>query len=402
MRATALAGLALVLLATHATAQQTPYRAVVSDPEVKVRAVPGDRLDDTGTLPRGTVVTVEREEPNGWLAITAPYGSVSWIATQFIEDRAPDKATPKNVFVHAEEEGVTLAVGKAGEPQPLDIRRVKIPSGTGLLLIGPKVTFANKTWYPIAPPAGDVRYVPRTAVQFEKPAANNFVVRVNENVTPAPPAGSPPAPSAVGPIATVPGPGSDPAPAGGVVSSKPAVNHPLWVQAEAAERENRLVDAEKAYFDLAALMNGPGGDHDVANLCYTRIHALREKKRTGGTNTSAPSGGALPLKEDRGVRPGAPQALPPAAGSNTNAKTDGGEKQEWVGTLRVSALTLDGIDRKTYLLETAPGSVKGYVLAGPGVDLARHVGKRVSVSGVPQTRGGLSKPYVIATAVEGQ
>ena len=396
----ALVGLAVVLFASHATAQQTPYRAVVSDPEVKVRAVPSDRLDDTGTLTRGTVVTVEKEEPNGWLAITAPYGSVSWIATQFIEDKAPDKPTPKNVFVDAEGE-VTLAVGKAGEPQPLDIRRVKIPSGTGLMLIGPKVTFAGKTWYPIVPPAGDVRYIPRTAVQFEKPAANNFVVRVNENVTPAPSVGAPPS-IGVGPIATVPGPGSDPAPAGGVVSSKPAVNHPLWVQAEAAERENRLVDAEKAYFDLAALMNGPGGDHDVANLCYTRIHALRERKRTGGTTTK-PDTGSLP-KEDRGVRPGAPQALPPAAGSNTNTKTDpaGGEKQEWVGTLRISALTLDGIDRKTYLLETAPGSVKGYVLAGPGVDLARYVGRRVSVFGVPQTRSGLSKPYIVATAVEGQ
>ena len=402
MRTAALVGLAVVLFASHAAAQQTPYRAVVSDSEVKVRAVPSDRLDDTGTLPRGAVVVVEKEEPNGWLAITAPYGSVSWIATQFIEDPAPDKATPKNVFVHAEDE-VTLAVGKAGLAQPLDIRRVKIPSGTGLMLIGPKVTFANKTWYPVAPPAGDVRYIPKTAVQFEKPAANNFVVRVNESVSPVPPAASPSPSPSVGPIATVPGPGSDPAPAGGIVSSKPAVNHPLWQQAEAAERENRLADAEKAYFDLAALMNGPGGDHDIANLCYTRIHAIRERKRTGGTPPGT-TGGPLPAREDRGVRPGAPQALPPAAGSNTNAKTDAatGEKQEWVGTLRVSALTLDGIDRKTYLLETSPGVVKGYVLAGPGVDLARHVGKRVSVSGVPQTRGGLSKPYVVATAVEGQ
>ena len=28
-------------------------------------------------------------------------------------------------------------------------------------------------------------------------------------------------------------------------------------------------------------MNEPGGDHDIANLCYTRIHTLREKKRSG-------------------------------------------------------------------------------------------------------------------------
>jgi hypothetical protein len=403
MRFVAPVGLAAVLFASHATAQQTPYRAVVTDPEVKVRAAPSDRLDDTGTLPRGTVVVVEKEEANGWLAITAPYGSVSWIATQFIEDPAPDKPAPKNVFLHAGDDGeATLAVGKVGLAQPLDIRRVKIPNGTGLMLIGPKVTFANKTWYPIQPPAGDVRYIPRTAVQFEKPATNNFAVHVSESTTPVPPAVTP-APPGVGPIATIPGPGSTPAPAGGVVASKPAVNHPLWVQAETAERENRLADAEKAYFDLASLMNGPGGDIDVANLCYTRIHAIRERRRNAN---ATPTGAAPPPKEDRGVRPGAPQALPPVGGSNVSANTKpdatANDKQEWTGTLQLSALTLDGLDRKTYALETAPGAVKVYVLAGPGVDLARYVKKRVVVTGAPQTRQGLSKPYIIATAIEVQ
>ena len=57
---------------------------------------------------------------------------------------------------------------------------MKIPNGTTLLLLGPKVQFAGKTWYPVAPPAGDVRYLPRTAVQYEKPANNSFSVRVTE------------------------------------------------------------------------------------------------------------------------------------------------------------------------------------------------------------------------------
>ncbi|MBM3980293.1 MAG: SH3 domain-containing protein, partial [Planctomycetes bacterium] len=205
MRRAALVGLVVGLFAPHAPAQQPPYRAAVSDPEVKLRAGPSDAFPETGTLARGAVVIVEKEEPNGWLAVSAPYGSVSWIATQFIEDPAPDKATPKNVFVHAEDE-VTLAAGKAGLQQPLDIRRVKVPNGTGLLLLGPKVTFAGKTWYPVAPPAGDVRYLPRTAVQFEKPAPNNFVVRVTEPTAPNPPPAVSPAPGGGAPLATVPGP----------------------------------------------------------------------------------------------------------------------------------------------------------------------------------------------------
>jgi hypothetical protein len=405
MRSAALVGLTLVLFASRANAQQPPYRAVVTDPEVKVRSAPSDRLDETGTLLRGTVVIVEREEANGWLAITAPYGSVSWVSLQFINDPALDKKAPKNVYVDAED-GVTLAVGKAGLAQPLDIRRTKVPDGTILLVIGEKVTISGKSWYPVCPPAGDVRYVPKTAVQIERPVTNNVVVHVNENQTPLPPpAVAPPAVGAapgVGPIATVPGPGSSPAPAGGIVASKPAVNHPLWIQAEAAEREGRLADAEKAYFDLAALMNGQGGDRDVANLCYTRIHAIREKRRASNT-----TGAGQPVKDDRGVKPGAPQAVPVSTGSNTNTnpRPDGAPSndpsQDWIGpgTLRISALTLDGIDRKTYALETNPGTVKVYVLAGPGVDLSRYVNKRVNVLGTPQTRPGLSKQYVVAMDV---
>ena len=84
MRPAALAGLVLVLFASYASAQQQSYRAVVSDAEVKLRAGPSDAFPDTGTLPRGSVVIVEREENSGWLAIAAPHGSVSWIAAAFV------------------------------------------------------------------------------------------------------------------------------------------------------------------------------------------------------------------------------------------------------------------------------------------------------------------------------
>jgi hypothetical protein len=410
MRPAALVGLAALLAVSSArAADPTPYCAVVSDVEVKLRAGPGDGFPDTGTLPKGSYVIVEREENGGWLAVTAPYGSVSWIATQFIEDPAPDRLTPKNVIVHVDDE-VTLAAGKVGEAQPLDIRRVKVPNGTRLVLLGPKVTFAGKTWYPVSPPAGDVRYLPKTAVRYDKPAPNNFSVRVIENTSPPPGAASPAAPAtpAGGPLATVPGPGSTPAPAGGVVASKPAVNHPLWTQAETAEREGRFADAEKAYFDLAALMNGQGGDHDIANLCYTRIHALREKKRNArGPAASGTSGRPSvlqpPSKDERGVRAGAPQALPPVTPTNSNTGTSppaNGGKWTGPGTLRRSVLTPDGTGKPAYALEVAPGVVKAYVVAGPGVELDKLIGQRVDVYGVSKTISGLSKPFIVATAVE--
>jgi hypothetical protein len=409
MRHAVLAGLFVFTVAARASAADpAPYRAVVSDTEVKLRAGPSDSFPDTGTLARGAAVIVEREESGGWLAVTAPYGSVSWVAAQFIEDPAPDSPTPKNVVVHAEDE-ITVAAGKAGLAQPLDIRRVKVPNGTTLLVLGPKVKFAEKTWYPVAPPAGDVRYLPRTAVQYEKPTNMSFSVRVTEPAGPPLAVGPVPAPAATpagGPLVSVPGPGVTPV-AGGAAPppAKPAVNHPLWTQAETAEREGRLADAEKAYFDLAAQMNGTGGDHDIANLCYTRIHAIREKRRTAGAASTGSGGSATTLqpapKEDRGVRPGAPQALPTSAKPGTSTDTTDGRPQwQGIGTLRRSVLTPDGTGKPAYALETSPGVVKVYVMAGPGVELDKLVGKRVDVYGAPQTRSGLSKPYMVATAVE--
>jgi hypothetical protein len=394
MRPATLAGLIVLVSSAAASAQPAAYRAVVTDPEVKLRAGPSDQYPDTGTLSRGSVVIVEKEEANGWLAVAAPPGSVSWVATQFIKDPAPDRPTPKNVYVEEEVE-VTLAAGKAGLSQPLDIRRVKLPQGTQLMLIGPKVTYAGKTWYPVVPPAGDVRYLPKTAVRHEKPANDNFTVRVNEST--GTPAGTPP------PV----GPGTVRPAAGGAASlptgaSKPTVNHLLWAQAETAERDGRPDEAERLYFDLARQMNSPGGDHDIANLCYTRIHALREKRRGGSGNVTPPpargtSGTSTfpppPAKDDRGVKPGTPTPLPPGSGA-----ADARPQWSGPGTLRRSALTLDG--RSAYALEASPGVVRFYVIAGPGVDLEKHVGKRVDVYGVAQTRNGLSKPYIAATGIE--
>lgn len=397
----------LALLAAPALAEAQPYKAVVVDPEVTLRAGPSDQFPDTGTLKKGATLTVEKEAGNGWLEVSA-YGSVSWVTTQFIEDPAPEKAAPKNVFVHGEGE-VTLAAGKIGVDQPLDIRRVKVPNGTTLLVLGPKVTFNGKTWYMVQSPPGDVRYLPKSAVQLEKPATNNFTVRINETLTPLPAGASPSTSATPAGGTTATNTGSGVTPATGDPTSKPTVNHPLWAQAEAAERENRLADAVDLYFKLANEMQRPNGDYDLVNLCFTRVHAIRAKQRgTGSSGTGAPTStpnvlkppvrdevGARPVaKEDRGVKAGVPEALPPAA----NEKDD---RAEWqTGTLRRSNLTPDGPNRQLYMLEAPQGLVKMYVTAGPGVDLDRYLGKRVNVLGSTTSRTGLSKPYLVATDVE--
>jgi hypothetical protein len=394
MRRAAVVGLALLFAPLARAAEPVAFRGVVVTDEAKLRGGPSDNFPETGTLTRGTAVVVEREEPNGWLAVTAPKGSVSWVAAAFVEDLAPEKPTPKLAMVHSEGE-VTVASGKPGLAQPLDVRREKLPQGTMVMLIGPKVDFNGKKWYPIEPPAGDVRYLPKTAVQYDRPANTNaFSVRINENVSPLPVV--PASGSGSGtPGASLPGPARVQPDSG-----TPVVNHDLWIRAEAAERAGRTTEAERLYFELAGLMNREGGDNTIANLCYTRIHSLREKNRaastpTGGTTSSA--------KDDRGVRPGAPQAVPPSE-RPTRPAPDAGTaveaRPQWSGggTLRRSAITPNG--KTAYALETSPGVVKWYVTAGAGVDLERWLGKRVEVYGTPAKVDGLSKPLAAAVAVE--
>jgi hypothetical protein len=381
MRRALAAGFVLLALPHAALAQAGPYHATVGDAEVKLRAGPSDQFPETATLRPGSPLIVDHEEPNGWLAVTDPPGkqySMSWVLATFI-DFEITKPTPQPVMVHGD---TTLAAGQFGLQQPLHVRRTKLPVGTGLLVIGEKVKFEERWWYPVAPPAGDFRYLPKQAVKYDRPATTAFTVRETTPPPPAPATSLPPVTPGGG---TRPPVGVEPSgPA--ATAGKPAVQHPLWAQAEAAERDGRLDDAEKAFFQLAQVMNQPGGDHDIANLCYTRIHTLREKRRSArGVGNSAPrptTGGDPPARSG---------SLPPEPRE---------EGTRWTGPAKLVRSGLAPEGRKTYALVSDRGDTLWYVVAGPGVDLEKHVGTRVDVFGTASNYRGLSKPYMVASRVE--
>lgn len=378
----AFAGLFLAILPAAAAGQNAPYLATVADPEVLVRSGPSDKFPDSGTLKRGVPVIVDHEE-FGWLAIEAPKGSVSWVPIAFVEIDT-SRPLPQNAMVT---DDVTLASGKVGLAQPLtEIRKAKVPAGTALKVVGPKATFDNKQWYPVEPVYGDFRYIPKSSVKAGEPARTAFTVGESTPPGLTPIAAITPKTEATIPATAIPGAGTT-----------PAVNNDLWVKAEAAEREGRVDDAEKLYFQLARVMNEPGGDHDVANLCYTRIHAIREKKRS---NFVPPANvPATAPKTELPSRPDRPQLLPPSKNETPVSTGAGSDKGAWTGAGRlvISALQLDG--RTTYALETAPGISQIYVVAAPGVDLKPFKNRQVKVFGTTHTHANASKPYIIATEV---
>jgi hypothetical protein len=169
------------------------------------------------------------------------------------------------------------------------------------------------------------------------------------------------------------------------------IQHPLWIQAEAAEKDGRTSEAVKLYYQLAQQVNQQGGDYDIANMCYTRIHSIREKQKTtlAGTTTSAP----------RAV------LTDPAQQGKTSVMTaavGGNQRPDYVGTGRLTtstALQVDGY--KTYVLDNPPGTPIYYVIASPGVDLVRYIGKQINLYGTATTRKDVpNKPLVTATAAE--
>ncbi|WP_439632261.1 hypothetical protein [Gemmata sp.] len=406
MRPALLAGLVSLVAPTLAAAQAPagPYLATVADAGTKLRAGPSDKFPETATLPKGFPVVVDHDE-DGWLAVQDAPGrmnSVSWVQTQFINF---EKNAPLPQLVEVDEAGTTLRAGQIGLAQPLPVQKARVPGGTILTVIGKGIEFEGKTWYPVVPPPGDFRYLPKQAVSYDKPAAAAFTVRDSvpeKSLPPVVAAGATGASPTGGTGTSVLSP-----PSGGGAQGTPAgrsVQNPLWAQAEAAERDGRLDDAEKIYFQLARTMNEPGGDHDTANLCYTRIHAIRERKRTGGPYPSAVPPASPPTPSNSPVRP---TSLPPERPAPVTgvppapaAAEPRDERGKWTGPGRLvrSALAIDG--RRTYALETSPGVVSVYIVAGQGVDLERFANKKVDVYGASATRRDLSKPFVVATAAE--
>jgi hypothetical protein len=395
MRPAVLAGLTLAVLPAAAPGQNGPRYATVADAQVTLRAGPSPTYPETGTLTAGARVVVDHEDQNGWLAVVAPPGSVSWVPNSLIDFDA-GRGIPQQVTA---QEPVLLAPGRLGLAQPLaEVRKVKVPGGTILTVIGPAVTSDGRKWYPVAPPDEDYRYLPKTAVRIGGAANTSFTVGST----------APPGLTPVG--ATLPAAGLPPAVDTPGSPVRSGAGHPLWAQAEAAERAGRYDDAERLFFQVAR----ETPDTDLANRCFGRIHTLREKQRGLGT----PAGRPVPQDPAGGGRQ--PPDSPPASGGsrpppaqdppgrtatlmppvhNDRGPEPAGDRPGWSapGMLVKSGLALDG--RQTYALESSPGVVTAYAVPAPGVDLGRYVRQRVRVYGTSYTRRDLSKPYVVASDV---
>jgi hypothetical protein len=146
-----------VLLAAFSVgAEEFPYKAYLNANDVYVRSGPGKNYYPTDKLQRGAEVEVYRHDPGGWYAIRPPEDSYSWIAGRqlnILEDNLAEVIRPD----------VVAYVGSKFSDVH-DVRQVKLDQGELVEILGEKRFVspdngAAETWYKIAPPRGEFRWV---------------------------------------------------------------------------------------------------------------------------------------------------------------------------------------------------------------------------------------------------
>jgi len=146
-----------IVVTSVAQAEQTfPYKAYVASDEVYVRSGPGENYYPTDKLKEGQEVEIYRHDPGGWYAVRPPADSFSWVSGRYLQLDKDNLAT-------VTEDGVAARVGsrfsnirdviqvRLQRGEVVEVLDAKRPDG---LNAGP----AN-TWYKIAPPSGEFRWV---------------------------------------------------------------------------------------------------------------------------------------------------------------------------------------------------------------------------------------------------
>ena len=359
--------LAFTLSVGAAVAQTQSTVAVVKVGSVSVRCGPSEQMAVCGTLEQGAEVIAHHAEGTDWYAIQPPAGSLSWISQLNVElKRKPGEAAdtfPVDAVVNALDSGeVKIAAGMMGERKPLNVQRTKLPSGTLVRIVGPKVKIdgddSQTGWYPILPPRDDFRYVLKSALELAgRNEKINFVVKGQTDVKPSAPEGSP--------AAALPGP-TPPRSTTEITGDWP--NNQLWRDAERARADGNYAKAEELYLQLATASN-KAGDVKLANLCYERIHTVREQSRT-----KSMSGSLRPMDDPK---------TPPVVSVKSESKSVIGD-----GILRT--VRFEYQNRKVYALTGSKGEVRLYLIAD-GIELERYVGKWLEIAGTvayPKEFGG--------------
>jgi hypothetical protein len=375
--------LAVLWMPSSLHAQPGKYSAAIILDGIETRSGGSWQYLPTGKLKKGEQVIVHHED-GGWVAILPPAGAVSWVNHRFLGELDVNAQGKQNVLITADNTEVRLGSDKG---LPLAVTQVKLPRGTWVEIQGPKVQpQGDSIWYPIAPPEGEYRWLPKEALGPPAPLAPPpvFVKSTTPSTLDAPNGGRTPG--------SLTSNGSGP--------SAFAMQDPQWNKAEQAERAGDFATAEKLYSIIYRDLRQKNSDPERLLVCYNRIIKCQDRLRLD----PAPVRPTLPQSVVVGAQPAV--VLQPPNGSNSgltgsawpNTANSAPTKSTGVGNLRRAQFAIDG--KQAYAFENAGGQLTYYVTAGNGVSLDPYVNRRVELTGNVQVRGDIrGGEYMVVTQI---
>jgi len=327
--------LALMIMSvgSAANAQTTGYDAVIQKTVAEVRGGQSGVYPITVTLRQGTRVHVVREEL-GWLAISPPDGSTSWVMERVLDQQPIAGRRTPPLAILADNTDIMLGSSDRS-PQPCVINKVN--RGTMVVVVGEKavsdISGEKTTWWRIQPTAGEVRWISKDSI-------GNY-----QTTTPSP-TQSPPTMN---------------------ISQPPLPD--TWIRAELAERNGDIPQAISLYRQTANEQSRLGYT-DLANRANNRAETLSRQQPATTTATA------------RQVAP------PPPLNTGIGNWPAGVLMTSGPGTLRRSAFQIDG--QPAFVLEDSRGYPRIYVVAQPGLNLEPFVNRSVEMFGPITNRSELT------------
>lgn len=189
LRFTLLVSVGLVWAATAHAEQSFPYKAYVVNDEVYVRSGPGKNYYPTSKLKSGQEVEIHRHDPGGWYAIRPPEGSFAWVSGRYLQKKEKGLAVVT---------GDRVAARVGSELSDIrDVIQVRLERGEMVEILGEKQFSSGSeagTWYKMAPPSGEFRWIfgkfvdrdfPRDGVRKASSEESPLVRPVRQTTTPA-------------------------------------------------------------------------------------------------------------------------------------------------------------------------------------------------------------------------
>jgi hypothetical protein len=388
-------------LASRAAAEITPYEARAVASGASVHSGPGEKYYPTDALAEGDVVEVYREKPGGWLGIRPTLNSFSWIPGRDLKLRDGGLA-------EINQDDVASRIGSRLSDKH-NAAQVRLKKGDLVEVLGDE-NFQGETWYKIAPPAGEFRWIQASLVERIGP--------IKADSAETPPASPPTADTtnaAVAPAATgAAEPPANDAAAPPLISNTPASNSTSTTAAVAPAANAPVAPAKPQAAELAAddlsdelsaielrlsrmaaapvnLWNTERLERDTAQL-RNRAQTPAEREAVEATMSKINRFAAIGQRSNPPAANFAMAGAPPSAGSgdprttlpvtplpDTTAAAASGGPYDAVGILRPVVSRRPGAPQ--FALVDDRGQVLSFVTPTPDINLQPYLGRRVGVVG---------------------